>query len=436
MWKMRIFTAVTVLLSLMLFTLPAFAAEGQRPFPETNVVEKPASAQEDDNINAQQQNVQNELSELLQKAEAGDTAAQNKLGVYYYTKDNNYTEAVKWYSKAAASGLAKAQYNMGQLYREGKGVPQSYKEAAKWYKKAADQGYTEAQYNLGVMYYRGNGVTLDYPEAIKWYRKAAEQGAANAQNYLGFMYENGYGVNRNKNKAIFWYKKAADLGSDNAKNNLERISNFEDGYEFTIQRSREWFIKPIAAVEVELKEECLDNNTHKNSGRFFKKLDAHGISVVKGYAGGEISCKTGSGILLSPPYEYDFNRWVINRTVLRLGGTIIEYSPNSNPITFKVQRSNVGHIVIMLDAKQPEKSKYIAASLRFPNVPRFLQIHPKVRNKTILQLFNEVYGQMLVPKGIDMFTNAASLLDIERSDTFWGLVNQMVRNDEAAFRSR
>ena len=43
------------------------------------------------------------------------------------------------------------------------------------------QGDTNAQFNLGVMYEDGRGVTQDYQEAVKWYRKAAEQGDAEAQ---------------------------------------------------------------------------------------------------------------------------------------------------------------------------------------------------------------------------------------------------------------
>jgi TPR repeat protein len=43
------------------------------------------------------------------------------------------------------------------MYRSGQGVPQDYTEAAKWYRKAAEQGDTEAQYNLGLAYTKGLG---------------------------------------------------------------------------------------------------------------------------------------------------------------------------------------------------------------------------------------------------------------------------------------
>jgi len=40
----------------------------------------------------------------------------------------------------AEGGDANAQYELGMAYQCGSGVPQSFTEAIKWYKKAAAQG--------------------------------------------------------------------------------------------------------------------------------------------------------------------------------------------------------------------------------------------------------------------------------------------------------
>jgi TPR repeat protein/peptidoglycan hydrolase-like protein with peptidoglycan-binding domain len=48
----------------------------------------------------------------------------------------------------------------------------------------AEQGSARAQYGLGVMYANGRGVTQDYKTAIKWYKLSAEQGHAGAQKRL------------------------------------------------------------------------------------------------------------------------------------------------------------------------------------------------------------------------------------------------------------
>ena len=64
------------------------------------------------------------------------------------------------------------------------GVSQDYSEAVKWYRKAAEQGDAGAQNDLGVCYDNGQGVNKDYTEAVKWYRKAAEQGFLPAKERL------------------------------------------------------------------------------------------------------------------------------------------------------------------------------------------------------------------------------------------------------------
>jgi TPR repeat protein len=83
-------------------------------------------------------------------------------------------EAVKWYRKAAAQGLAQAQNNLGTMYDGGQGVPQDYGEAMTWFRKAAEQGYAGAQDNIGVMYEKGHGVPQDceiapnHDPTIRW----------------------------------------------------------------------------------------------------------------------------------------------------------------------------------------------------------------------------------------------------------------------------
>ena len=60
-------------------------------------------------------------------------------------------------------------------------------EAVKWYRLAAEQGNVDAQYNLGDMYARGDGVPEDDAAAVKWLRLAAEQGHADAEFSLDIM---------------------------------------------------------------------------------------------------------------------------------------------------------------------------------------------------------------------------------------------------------
>lgn len=95
--------------------------------------------------------------------------------------------------------------------------------AVKWYRLAADQGYEYAQYNLGCMYEDGRGVKRSYKDAVKWYRLAADQGNARAQLHLGWMYEDGRGVEQSDIEAVKWYILAADQGQIEAKIRLDFI---------------------------------------------------------------------------------------------------------------------------------------------------------------------------------------------------------------------
>jgi TPR repeat protein len=55
-------------------------------------------------------------------------------------------------------------------------VSQDYTEAMKWYRKAADAGNASAMRNIGWLYHNGLGVSQDYTEAMKWFRKADDAG--------------------------------------------------------------------------------------------------------------------------------------------------------------------------------------------------------------------------------------------------------------------
>jgi len=150
-------------------------------------------------------------------ARSEDTATQYELGnMHYYGRGvvRDYSEAAKWYRKAAEQGHANAQNNLGLMYRKGQGVTQDYAEAVKWFRKATEQRDATAQFNLGWMYEYGAGVTKDDVEAVKWYRKAAEQGHSEAQFNLGYVYEHGRrGITQDYAEAVKWYRKTAEQGN-------------------------------------------------------------------------------------------------------------------------------------------------------------------------------------------------------------------------------
>lgn len=159
----------------------------------------------------------------------GNSIAQFYLGVLCENGkgvQQNCIEAVKWYSKAAEQGLAVAQINLGSIYGRGFGVPQDYSQAVKWWQKAAEQGDARAQFYLGMMYENGQGVPQDSYTARKLYRKAAEQGIVGAQYRLGLMYYNGRGIRKDFIQAHKWFNLAA--AQSNERMIIERRDTVEE----------------------------------------------------------------------------------------------------------------------------------------------------------------------------------------------------------------
>lgn len=99
----------------------------------------------------------------------------------------NYTEALKWWEKAAQLGETAAQYNLGHMYHAGEGTDKNESKAFYWYRKSAEGGHPSGQYNTGVYYLYGVETPVDKGEALRWFRLAAEQGDENAKKQLAAL---------------------------------------------------------------------------------------------------------------------------------------------------------------------------------------------------------------------------------------------------------
>ena len=194
------------------------------------------------------------LRELTILADLGNAIAQNNLADMYSNGEGveqDYKEAVKWFTKAAEQGLADAQYRLGCMYNKGEGVEQDSKKAFDWYTKAAEQGHALAQYNLGVMYRFSHAIGKDYKKAFEWYTKAAEQGYEKAQYMLADMYYKDLGVEQDYKKALYWYTEAAKQGDALSQYKLANMYCFAKGVD---QDYKQAFYLYTKAAEQGLKE--------------------------------------------------------------------------------------------------------------------------------------------------------------------------------------
>lgn len=162
-----------------------------------------------------------------------------------------------------------AQYNLGSLYAQGKGVEQSYLEGAYWFHQASLVGDAQAEklctkcmleyahQNIhqktpraayeemirfaSYLYPREDSTAIaarnlfalaghhfnkkEYRLAALFFRAAAEFcNHGDSQNYLAVLYNAGAGVEKDDLAALYWFDRAVDNGCDAAKR--DRIGIF------------------------------------------------------------------------------------------------------------------------------------------------------------------------------------------------------------------
>ena len=122
--------------------------------------------------------------------------------------EKEYAKAGELWRPLAEKGDATAQYYLGTLFAEGKGVAQNDATAFTWFQRAANQGNAVAQYNVGASFAEGTGIAKSYTDAAKWFRRAADQGVAFAQLNLGLLYAAGRGVPQDNVEAFKWLELA------------------------------------------------------------------------------------------------------------------------------------------------------------------------------------------------------------------------------------
>ncbi|MBC8155053.1 MAG: SEL1-like repeat protein [Bacteroidetes bacterium] len=168
-----------------------------------------------------------------------------QVGQNYYSGqsgvEQDYKKAAEWYNRAAKSGSASGQNDLGYMYQLGLGVVQNDTIATLWYRRAAEQGEADAQNSLGNMYANGFGVKQDYEQAVQWYQKAADQDNAKGQNNLGTMYYLGHSVSVDKTKAASLYRKAADQGNKEAQYNIGLMYETGEGVALDLNKARQWY---------------------------------------------------------------------------------------------------------------------------------------------------------------------------------------------------
>lgn len=152
---------------------------------------------------------------------AAPVLADVKTGVDAW-QQGDYTKAVSEWRPLAQNGDPDAQFNMGQAYKLGRGVPSDLPVAIDWYRKAAAQGHMRAEDNLGLLLFQQG----DRDRAIPYLDRAATRGEPRAQYIVGTALFNGDIMGKDWVRAYALMTRASASGLTQASTSLEQMDKY------------------------------------------------------------------------------------------------------------------------------------------------------------------------------------------------------------------
>ena len=158
---------------------------------------------------------------LIALGMASPALADVKAGVDAWER-GEFERAVAEWRDPAAKGDADAQFNLGQAYKLGRGVPMDLKLAESWYKKAADKGHVQAADNYGLVLFQDNR----REEAMPYIRASSARGEPRAQYVLGTAMFNGDIAEKHWVRAYALMTRASAQGLPQASRSLATMDKY------------------------------------------------------------------------------------------------------------------------------------------------------------------------------------------------------------------
>lgn len=184
------------------------------------------------------------------EAQSHDDKLQYRLGwmkLHGVGTEQNKTEARDWFEKSAQLGNPNAQYQLAILILADENPnPAKVEKAVAWLTQSAKAGQDCAQYALGKLYRDGRGVEKDIPQAVIWFSTAAEQDNSYAAYALGKLYLTGEDAPKNVDAALRWLQHSADLGNQYAQYQLSKLYLLGCEIEKDENSARQWLTRSAA----------------------------------------------------------------------------------------------------------------------------------------------------------------------------------------------
>ena len=144
-----------------------------------------------------------------------------KQGVEAWSR-GDYKAAVDIWRPLATTGDADAQFNIGQAYKLGRGVPVDLPLAIEWFRKASAQGHAQAIDNYGLALFQDGKKA----EALPWLEKSVARGEKRTQLVLGTMLFNADGVSRDWIRAYALVTRSSQQGLPQASQTLAQMDQY------------------------------------------------------------------------------------------------------------------------------------------------------------------------------------------------------------------
>ena len=161
------------------------------------------------------------IAVAVMMAAGAPALADVKEGVEAWDR-GDYKKAVEEWRRAAVAGDPGAQFDLGQAYKLGRGVPVDFALAEQWYGKAALQGLARAEDSYGLALFQ-NG---KHDEAVPWLEKAVARGEPRAQLVLGTMLFNGDSVKRDWVRAYALLTRSSAAGLPQGSQTLAQMDQY------------------------------------------------------------------------------------------------------------------------------------------------------------------------------------------------------------------
>ena len=197
----------------------------------------------------------------------------------------DFAQAITAWQPLAAAGEARAQYNLGVLYDEGRGVAVDRGRAEAWWRRAAGLGHRAAQHNLALLYLSGDSGHDDRPQATVWLEAAAAGGFAPSQYVLGGMYADGRGVPRDDSRAHRLLLAAAEFGVAEAQYRLAELLAAGRGTAADPARSIAWLREAAG--------QGLAKAQHSLAARYVADGGAAGVVAVEALTWAALAARQG-----------------------------------------------------------------------------------------------------------------------------------------------